>query len=188
MNEKNKKIIRSVAVISLFIFWIVLLYNIPPTKIIEFIGTNNSYILSIIFGFMGGTSILFPFPYYIAAFTFGSGGLNPLLIGILTGTGVALGDSTSYLVGYSGREILSEKLNKYFKIIYAWCTQKPKWMMPLFLYIYSSVMPLPNDVIVMPLGLVRYPYFKMIVPMWLGSITFNTAIALAGFYGFSYVF
>jgi membrane protein YqaA with SNARE-associated domain len=188
MNRKTKRIAITLSVISIFILWSFMLYYFSPDKIVEIIGINNSYVLLLIFGFLGGTSIFFPFPYYLFVLTFSGGGLNPFLIGFLTGTGVMLGDCTSYFVGYIGREIAPKGLLSVFKRVYEWGLKKPKWILPSLLYLYTAIFPLPNDFILVPLGMTRYPFLRVIIPMWLGSITFNTILAITGFYAFSYIF
>ena len=160
---------------------------VDTTEIVDFVGISNGYVLIFVLAFIGGTSILFPLPYYLAVFTFAGGGLNPFLLAIFARTGVAVGDSTSYFIGYNGREILSEKLQKIFDRFHQWSMKKPKWIFFSFLYLYPTVSPLPNDIIILPLGLARFPYFKLIIPMWLGDITFNLIVALSGIYGFSYL-
>jgi membrane protein DedA with SNARE-associated domain len=181
--RRSKNIFGALFVLLLFAVWLFLLYSFKPTEIVDIVGTENSYILVFVLAIIGGTSVLFPFPYYLVVFTLGSGGLNPFLIGLLAGTGVAMGDSTSYLIGYSGREIITGKIQKIFNRLHKWCMKKPKAVTFLFLYLYSSFMPLPNDVIVMPMGMARFPYLKLIIPLWLGNVTFNIAVALTGFYG-----
>lgn len=184
MRSKNKiRILAALALLLIFAGWTWLIYKIPPTDIVAFLGTENSYILIFALAFLGGTSILFPFPYYLVVFTLAAGDLNPIYLAVLAGTGVMLGDSTSYLVGYTGREILSKGFAEKFNRIYNWIIKKPRWLMPVLLYFYSFLIPFPNDFVVIPLGLARYPYVKAIIPLWLGNISFNLAVAFAGFYG-----
>ena len=163
------------------------MYNFPPTEIVEFIGINNGYVLTFFGALLGGTSILVTFPYHILIFTLASGGLNPFFLGLLAGLGIFIGDSTSYFIGYTGREIVTGKPAALFERFHKWVVKKPKWILPIFLFLYSSVIPTPNDLLVIPLGLVRYPYIKVIIPLLLGSIVFNTLLAFAGFYGFEWV-
>lgn len=184
---KTKEVLEAVVLLSVFALWIILIYNFSPTEVVAFVGVENGYFLAMVLALIGGTSIVFPFPYHIVIFTLAAGGLNPLFLGIFAGTGVFIGDSTSYLVGYTGREIITGKFQRLFGRLYDWTIQKPKWVLPIFLYVYSSVIPIPNDFIIVPLGFARYPYLKVVTPLWLGSITFNTILAFAGFYGFSQV-
>ena len=186
-SNKKKKFLGAVILLLFFIAWYVFIYNIPSTEIVELIGINNGYLLTFFASLLGGTFILVPFPYHLIVFTLASGGLNPFLLGIFAGTGILIGDSTSYFIGYTGREIVTGKLQLFFKRLYDWCLDKPKWILPTFLYIYSSVIPIPNDLIIVPLGFARYPYTRIVIPLWLGAITFNTLLAFAGLYGLEWI-
>ncbi|MEM0465722.1 MAG: hypothetical protein QXW97_03420 [Candidatus Pacearchaeota archaeon] len=189
IKKNTKKKIGYLIFIITLILWSVFLMYYSPQKIISKIGNQNAYIISFLSALIGGTSILFPFPYYLFVLTFGSGGANPFILGISAGVGLIIGDSTSYLIGYKGKEILPDKLNVIFKKLYFFCNNsKYKWFIPIFLFFYGAIIPLPNDVIVISLGLVKYPYLKLIMPLGLGSIVFNTILAFAGFYGLSSFF
>lgn len=187
MNQKSRRILGALTILFLFAAWIFLINKISPEEIVDFLGIKNSYLMVFLFCFIGGISILFPFPYYLIVFTLGAT-LNPILLGLVGGTGVMLGDSTSYLFGYAGREVISGRLNTILGKIHNWFLKKSKWTIYISLYLYSSIIPFPNDILVIPLGLVRYPYFRVILPLWLGDITFNIIISLAGFYGFRLFF
>ena len=184
---KTKEVLEAVVLLSIFALWIILLYNFSPTEVVDFVGTENGYFLALVLALIGGTFVFFPFPYHIVIFTLAAGGLNPFLLGLFAGTGVLIGDSTSYLIGYTGREIISGRPARIFKKLYDWAIKKPKWVLPTFLYLYSSFIPTPNDFLVIPLGFARYPYTKVVIPLWLGAITFNTLLALAGIYGFDWI-
>ena len=45
------------------------------------------------------------------------------------------------------------------------------------------MIPIPNDVITVSMGLAHYPYWKVMLPLGLGNIIFNISLALVGFYG-----
>ena len=184
---KTKEVLEAVVLLSIFAIWIIFLYNFSPTEIVAFVGVENGYVLAMVLALIGGTSLIFPFPYHIVIFTLAAGGLNPFLLGLFAGTGIFIGDSTSYLIGYTGREIITGRVQKLFKKFYDWMIKKPKWVLLTSLYLYVSISPLPNDFLVIPLGFARYPYLRIALPLWLGSMTFNTILALAGFYGFEQI-
>ena len=122
LSKREKKLLGVFVLISIIILWALLLFYLPPTEIIDTIGVQNGYILTFFAALLGGTSVLFPFPYYLVVFTLGAGGLNPFLLGIFSGVGLMVGDSTSYLLGYSGREIITGKLaTAFFKFTTGLC-------------------------------------------------------------------
>jgi len=128
---------------------------------------------------------MFPIPYYLEVFTFAAGGSNPFLLGISAGLGIAIGDSTSYLFGYNGGQIIPRVYQNISARISKIITSSPEWLRFVILIIWGSIFPFPNDLLIIPLGLIKYPYIKIVVPLVIGSIIFNTLIALAGFYGFN---
>lgn len=187
-RNTKKKIIIS-AIILLFILWGVILYYYSPQKIVNLIGIHNTYVIIIILGFLGGTSILFPFPYYLFVIAFAAGGSNPILLGICAGLGVIIGESTSYFVGYHGRVILPGKYQKWFNRLCKKCDDtKNTALLSLVLFLYGAFIPLPNDLFILPLGAARYNYWKLIIPLGLGNILFNIILAFSGVYGFHLFF
>ena len=185
---KKKKLLIFLALLTIFIAWSVTLYYYSPSKIIEKIGIQNSYLILGILALIGGTSIFLPFPYYIFTISFGAAGLNPLLLGIFAGIGTLVGDTTSYYLGYKGREIVPKKLTKHFKKISHWATHEKQKHLLIFTFLYTAFIPLSDDIIMIPAGAIKYPFLKLATTACLGKIVFNTLLALSGFYGFNLFF
>lgn len=188
-ETKGKEIkIYALVIVLLIIGWSILLYYIGPEEIINAIGLENGYLLVFIAGLLGGTSIFFPFPYYLFVLTFGAAGLNPYLLGLLTAGGIIIGECTSYFVGHSTHYLLPTGIEKRMHSLNQWLIRKPKFFVFLILFLWASLIPIPNDFFLVPLGLIRYPFWRVIIPLGLGSIVFNIILALTGNYGFSLLF
>ncbi|MDO8508047.1 MAG: VTT domain-containing protein [Nanoarchaeota archaeon] len=188
MENKIKRRMLALILILCFVAWSVLIYNYSPDEITEAVGVKNGYILAFIIAFLGGTSILFPIPYYLVVFTLGAGGLNPFILGAFAGIGLMAGDSTSYLLGYHGGDILPIKLRKLFMKTTNWCLRCSYKLIFFVFLLYGSIIPIPNDLITVPMGLGKYPYWKVVIPLGIGNIIFNILVALAGFYGWGSFF
>lgn len=192
IQKKRSNLFRKLLIVFFIILIIVisfLIFYYKPQKVVELIGVRNSYIIAFISGLLGGVSILFPFPYYLLVFSFGAGGLNPILLGLVAGFGVILGESTSYLVGYHGREILPNRIQALFNKIGAWSSNKSNSIyISIFLFLYGAFIPLPNDVIILSLAAAKYNYWKLIIPLGLGNIIFNIMVAYFGLYGLKLFF
>lgn len=183
MELKIKKRISITIIIIFFILWTIFVYYFSPEKIVEKIGIENSYLLAFTLALIGGISIFFPIPYYLFVFTLGAGGVNPILLGLSSAVGVIIGESTSYFLGYTGREITSEKVKKQLDKFYKWCITRKPALLPIIFFLYGVFIPLPNDIITVSMGMAHYPYKKVMIPLGLGNIIFNIALASAGFYG-----
>jgi membrane protein YqaA with SNARE-associated domain len=172
-------------VLLMVLGWSVALYFITPEAIVSRLGAQA---LTAVFvaGVLGGTSILFPFPYYLVVATAAAGGANPVLVGLCAGVGVMLGDTTSYLVGHAGRAVLPAKASEAFALLHRWVSDTHSVKFYGFLFVYGCVMPLPNDVIVMPLGAAGVPYWRVILPLAAGNIVFNTGTALLAAHGLAW--
>lgn len=53
----------------------------------------------------------------------------------------------------------------------------------LFAFVYSIIVPFPDDIIMIPAGLSKYPFWKIALSTGLGKIILNTFFALTGYYG-----
>src|SRR5688572_12584962 len=106
-------------VLLMVLGWSVALYFITPEAIVSRLGAQT---LPAVFvaGVLGGTSILFPFPYYLVVATAAAGGANPLLVGLSAGIGVMTGETTSYVVGHAGRAVLPAKATEVFGLLHRW--------------------------------------------------------------------
>lgn len=182
---KKKNLIVFLFLLIVFIIWSLVLVFFSPEKIAEAIGINNAYLLLFLLAFIGGTSIFLPFPYYLFTLSFGAAGLNPFLLGISAGLGTLLGDSTSYYIAYRGRDHVSNKISKYFEKIFNWFVKKYPALLPVFAFLYASLSPLPDDLIMIPAGLIKYPFKRLVVSVGLGKIVFNTILAFSGLYGWT---
>ena len=173
------------AFILVLVGWTVFVLRFLPAEIVDALGIRNGYAAAFVLAFLGGLSTFSAIPYHLVVVMLGAGGLNPLLLGLSAGTGVILGDTTSYLVGYHGRRILPAQLQRAFQKFCGWCLTRPSWLVPGALFLYGALVPISNDFIVISMGLARYPYWRLIVPLGLGNIVFNVGAALVGAYGVS---
>lgn len=169
--------------ILLLVAWTVFIVLVPPAEIVERLGLENGYAVVFLLAVFSGLSTFIPLPYYLVVATFGAGGLNPVLLGLAAGSGVILGDSASYLIGYHSRAILPTRLQRIFEKVSSWSAGGRPWLVPATLFLYGAAVPFPNDLIVIPLGLVRYSYWRLIIPLGLGNIVSNIGVAFLGTYG-----
>lgn len=139
--------------------------------------------VAIQFGFLGvflislvGTmSIVFPIPYTLVILGLGVAGWDPLMLTISAGLGSAIGEIAGYLLGYYGRRIISSdrqrKMDYLLKILGKYT--------PFALFIFALT-PLPDDLLFIPLGILRYNLLKAFIPSLLGKLLMCYILASFG--------
>lgn len=143
--------------------------------------TNYGYTGAFFISIFGNFTVFFPVPYIITIYAFGAT-LNPLLLGIACGVGATIGEFSAYLIGRGGRRVLDDRYGKQLET--AKKLVQNYGMTIIFLF---AVLPLPDDLILIPLGMLRYNLKKAIVAMFLGKLVMCTAVAYAGRYSYSII-
>lgn len=128
--------------------------------------------------FAGTTSIIVPIPYVpilLAAAL--SGKFNPALLAVAAGLGSGLGEMVGYAIGYAGRKLVG---GKYERRLLALAKILGKYgAVAIFVF---ALTPLPDDLVVIPLGLVRYGFWKVFIPCFLGKLSMCMIVSFFGAY------
>lgn len=89
--------------------------------------------------------------------------LDPIIVGIVAGSGAAIGEMSGYLLGHSGHGILSDR-PIYWRI--------EKWMRKCGTLVIFTLAAVPNplfDAGGLIAGALRMPVWKFLVSVWLGK-------------------
>jgi membrane protein YqaA with SNARE-associated domain len=91
---------------------------------------------------------------------------------LVGGLGSALGEFTGYIVGYGTKRVVDERNSEILKNIDGFAKiilqNKNKRRVPIYIFLFALT-PLPDDILFLPLGMLKYPFWKSIVPAWLGK-------------------
>ena len=97
--------------------------------------------------------------------------LNPVLLGVVSGAGATLGETTGYLAGYSGRGIL--KNDARYRRIQTW-VQRRGWIV-LFLF---ALVPNPLfDLAGLAAGVARIPLWQFYAAVGAGKVIRSIGLA-----------
>ncbi|HUS79365.1 MAG TPA: VTT domain-containing protein [Patescibacteria group bacterium] len=140
-------------------------------------GYAGAFVISI----FGNFTIFFPVPFAVTIYAFGAT-LNPLLLGLVCGLGSMLGEFSAYLVGRGGRRVIDERYGE--RLEGAKLLVQRHGMLLIFLF---AVLPLPDDLILIPLGMLRYDLRKAMLAMFVGKTLMCIALAYAGLYSYDFV-
>jgi membrane protein YqaA with SNARE-associated domain len=92
----------------------------------------------------------------------------PLLVGFIASLGCLVGEIAGYLVGRGASGIISESRTEKLKQYQLYLVNHPK-VAPLLIFLFGFT-PLNDDMITIPLGLIRYSAKKTIFWVWLGKL------------------
>ena len=147
----------------------------------ESLALQYGYFGIFLISLIGAVSIIFPIPYTVIIFTLGGlkvGGawvFEPVWVAIAAGIGSAVGEFSGYLIGFGGRRAISEKYKK-----------KMEFLMKLFdrfgpvVIFLFALTPLPDDLLFIPLGVIRYSIARAFIPALIGKICMNFIVAYSG--------
>ncbi len=130
---------------------------------------------------VGAASVFIPIPYTVVIFTLGglkTGGewaFDPLLIAVAAGIGSAIGEFSSYLIGLGGRKVIGEKHRKRMDVLVKVFNRYGSIVIFIF-----ALTPLPDDLIFIPLGVMRYSLIRALIPALVGKVCMNFIVAYSG--------
>lgn len=142
------------------------------------LATQYGYLGILLISFIGASSIFFPIPYTVIIFTLGglgTAGFEPLWIAVAAGVGSTCGEFSGYLVGLGGRKAISEKYKK--KMDFLMRVFKKYGSVVIFIF---ALTPLPDDLLFIPLGVMRYSLIKAFIPALIGKFCMNLIVAYSG--------
>ena len=157
-------------------------------------------LIALIICFLGDASIGFPVPYPFVLFAISNSVyiryFNQLLsieavllhgpywieimgIAAASALGCALGELAGYLLGFSAKKLANGSNSELLKNVdgFGKLILENKKRTPIYIFLFAMT-PLPDDLIFIPLGMIKYPAWKCILPGWLGKIFITTFYCL----------
>ncbi|UCG36245.1 MAG: VTT domain-containing protein [Candidatus Bathyarchaeota archaeon] len=124
---------------------------------------------------LGTMAIIIPIPYTLVILFLGIDGWDPLMLTLAGGVGSALGEFIGYFLGYYGRKVISqERLKNMDYLLKLFGKYTPA---AIFLF---ALTPLPDDLLFIPLGILRYNPIKALLPALAGKSLMSYILASFG--------
>jgi membrane protein YqaA with SNARE-associated domain len=137
----------------------------------------------LLISFITGLSMISPVP--AATFTpiFTAGGINIITIIALAVVGTMLANFISYIIGRLGHDFTNTHYPKIQKRIIKIYTER-KDLLPYLVFGFAAFIPLPDEIYLIPLGIIGVKIRDFIIPLFLGTAFFQTITA----FGFNNIF
>ncbi|MHA1617018.1 MAG: VTT domain-containing protein [Candidatus Njordarchaeales archaeon] len=139
------------------------------------------YIIAMVSVIIANASVFIYIPYPIILFSLAAKPeVNLIVLIIVSSIGAAIGELSSYLIGFIGKKA-AEDIEKYRKKAEAMrrLLETRPLLVP-FIVFFMALTPLPDDVILIPLGFVGYSLVKSVIACFLGKFVLITVIILGG--------
>lgn len=137
---------------------------------------NLGYLGAFLISFISSLTIILPVPGLVVLIALGSI-FNPFFIAIAGSTGGTFGETTGYVLGYSGRHLAVG--NRNYLRIEGWMKKWGIWAIILFAF----VPVLPADLAGLTSGALRFPLWKFWIACWIGKTAKYLLIIMASVWG-----
>jgi len=105
---------------------------------------------------------------------------SPVVVGLVGGTGAAIGEITGYIAGRSSRGLVAR--SQIYNRVEGWVQ---KWgAMPIFIF---SLVPFVFDLVGIAAGALRFPFWKFFLFCWLGRTILYIVFVSLAVWGFKVV-
>lgn len=141
------------------------------------LAAQGGYVSVFLLALVNGFNVFVPFVTTSFVPTWTAAGLSfPVLILLIT-IGMTIADSISFFFGRLGRAVLSYSQGSVLARLSAWREKNTKWPL-VATFFWVSFVPFPNEVIAIPMGLLKYRAIHVLPIMFAGNICFNVLTAI----------
>lgn len=182
---------KNIILLFLIIFFIISLYlfldNVDVQRLVVRIGVHNGYAIVFLVSLFGSLTVVTSTFYFATISTFVIGGLNPIIVAVLSAIALTVGDFFIFLLFYKGIRIIEIYRDNKIRKMFEWFFSKPK-IIPLFILLYFAVIPLPNEMMLAILALDKSKYKNIMPAIFIGNLIFSLIISFSIFYTGDIVF
>lgn len=181
-NNLSTKAVSQAALSVLVVVGVVVIsLQLVESEVVQRLVSSLGYIGIFIISVVSGFSIAVPVPTIAFLPLFIGSGFSfwPLLI-VMT-VGMTAGDAIGYLLGSTGRKLAEARAaaikdGRVYHTLTAFHRRHRLWPF-VFFGVYVSLVPAPNEIIVIPMAFMGYRFRYMLPIMLVGNFIFNTLAA-----------
>jgi len=175
----KSKTVRFIIPLLIFAILSFMAYNIQPSDALRSFLLRWGYAGFFVVSLISGFNLFVPL-FHIAFVPLLLGvGLDAIPLILLAALGTTTADGMSYLLGRVGSIRFSDSVQKFRLYIERFCKRFPR-STPFILFLWAALMPLPNELLIIPLGIVNYGAKKTLAITLLGNLAFNSFVIFTG--------
>lgn len=169
-----KSFIKLVGLFAIFFLAYFLFNLVQENGAVRETISNFGYFGVLIVSLISGFNLLVPIPTVSFVPAFIESGLDIWIVIFFIVIGTSFADSIAYVIGRVGREF-TKSMNE--KILFRRLTkmkEKYYWSPVIVLFLFATFVPLPNELLLIPLGFMGYKLKHLILPYIAGNTIFTT--------------
>jgi len=137
---------------------------------------EHGYLGAFIVSVLGNLIPFIPIPYLVAIFYMAAYlPVEPVILGIISGIGGTIGKVIVYIFSFGSGKLIGEE--KEYRIARLRQLLDKYGALAVFVF---TITPSPDDIVIIPLGLIRYSFFKFLIACLAGKIALSMFIAVFG--------
>lgn len=121
---------------------------------------------------LSGFNLVVPIPIISFLPSFLASGLSFWPTVIIITTGMVVGDAIGYLLGRAGRLFLTKPMLRSLARLEK-LSEEYFWAPIIILFLFASLVPLPNELLVLPLAVLGYRFYYILPALFFGNLLFN---------------
>jgi len=180
MNKKQKKFLHlffflSILAVALYASFLLSQY-ITSDKGSQQLIQEFGHLSIIIISFIAGLNAAVPIPAATFVPVFTAGGISlPVIIALLV-IGTMAANLLSYVIGRYGGNITRTHYPQIQKKLVQIYQEKRQWLF-YFVFLFTALVPFPDEIFIIPLGLVGVKLKDFFIPLFLGTICYQAMLA-----------
>lgn len=137
--------------------------------------SSLGYVGVFIAAVIAGLNVVFPVPAATLTPLFVAAGMAIPLVIMFLALGTLVADLLGYLIGHTSRSLLENRYPKLTDTTKRLAQMNPVWLV-LFVASYAAFMPLPNELILVPLAFAGVSWRLLIWPLFVGALIIQTLL------------
>lgn len=184
----DKKIIRIQfwAAIGMIVVLSVFAFVYGPVELLEMIGISNGYILAFVLALFAGVMFLTSAFFYATLAALIAAGSHPIILSLIAGVGLFLGDVLIFYIGKKGRDSLQEEHHPKIVRFTEWMSQQSYPVVSICIILYG-ITPIPNEFMMIFLSFAKYSFRKVWWAILLGDILIVFVISQLSEWGLNFL-
>lgn len=165
-----QKIVVGVCILGALVFFnLFALSNDTLRSAISSFGLLGVFVVAVLSGF----NLIVPVPAIGFFPLYQELGFSTISTIVVISLGMVIGDGIGFFLGRIGRDMVAKK-KEHRVMLYISNLQKKHRLFPyIALGIYATFVPLPNELLVIPMAFAGYSFLPMAVALFFGNIVFN---------------